>query len=74
MRREYPILEIGSYALNSIVTGTVAVVAKKLGIDYLCNELSPDYVRRAQKRIGATVYIPPLFEYEAGPRVTFDFS
>lgn len=45
-------------------SGTVAVAAKQLGIDFLGNELSASYVEKALKRIEKTEYLPPLIENE----------
>lgn len=41
-------------------SGTVATVAKRLGINYVCNELSAEYVAKSLQRINATRYTPKL--------------
>jgi len=43
-------------------SGTVGVVAKKLGRDYIGIELSRDYIRIAKERIRRVVYQPKLFK------------
>jgi site-specific DNA-methyltransferase (adenine-specific) len=42
-------------------SGTVAVAAKKLGREYLCFELSPEYTKRAKQRVASTT-LPLPFE------------
>lgn len=43
-------------------SGTTAVAAKQLGVDFLCNELSEEYAEKSRKRIERTHYKPTLFE------------
>ena len=44
--------------------GTVAVVAKKLGRDYVGIELNPEYIKIAEKRIAGTLVNETLFDTE----------
>lgn len=44
--------------------GTVAVVAKKLGRDYIGIELNPEYIKIAEKRIAGTLVNETLFDTE----------
>ena len=44
--------------------GTVAVVAKKLGRDYVGIELNPEYIKIAEKRIAGTLVNETLFDKE----------
>jgi len=46
--------------------GTVAVVAKKLGRDYIGIELNPEYIKIAEKRIANTIVNETLFDVEKG--------
>jgi site-specific DNA-methyltransferase (adenine-specific) len=41
-------------------SGTTAVAAKQLGVDYLCNELSAEYVAYAEERLSKTSYRPKM--------------
>jgi site-specific DNA-methyltransferase (adenine-specific) len=43
-------------------SGTVAVAAKKLGINYVCNELSTEYAEKARARVAATMFTPMLID------------
>lgn len=56
-----PALVVDPYAGS----GTVAVAAKKLGIPYVCNELSGDYAKKAQKRIDGVRYAPKMIDVYA---------
>lgn len=42
--------------------GTVGVVTKKLGRNYLGIELKKDYIKMAERRINKTIYQPELFD------------
>jgi len=43
-------------------SGTVAVAAKRLGINYVCNELSPEYVEHSLRRLNSVSFTPKLFD------------
>lgn len=43
-------------------SGTVATAAKRLGVNYLCNELTAAYVEKAKKRVDRERFRPKLFE------------
>lgn len=53
-----PALVVDPYAGS----GTVAVAAKKLGINYVCNDQSAEYVAKAKHRVGGVSFTPKLFE------------
>ena len=42
-------------------SGTVAVVAKRLGRNWIGIELNPEYIEMAYRRLDKTVYQPELF-------------
>lgn len=46
-------------------SGTTAVAAKTLGVDYIYNELSATYAEKARRRIDATPYRSQLFDVYA---------
>lgn len=46
-------------------SGTTAVAAKMLGVNYVCNELSASYVEKARQRIAYTVRVNTLFDLYA---------
>lgn len=53
-----PALVVDPYAGS----GTVAVAAKKLGINYVCNDQSAEYVTKASYRVDSISFTPKLLD------------
>lgn len=51
-------------------SGTVAAVAKRLGIDFVCNEKSAEYVAKSQRRLDNITHTPKLFDTYADAPMT----
>jgi site-specific DNA-methyltransferase (adenine-specific) len=52
-------------------SGTVAVAAKRLGINYLCNEKSLEYVHKARQRVASATFVPKLIDTYAEQSLLF---